>query len=418
MGLNYDGTTYGLPPFETEMRRRLWYQIMFLDNRVSELSGVGCSVLSYVWTTKPPLNVNDSDLYPDMKDPPLESKGITEMVYVLQRCEVANVMQQVKNCSASDTLEDKDRIIENLQQRLTQQYEKFCDPSVPLHLIATLMSRCATAKLSMGPRHPLTIRNSSSLPPAEKDKLFNISLRMMETHNAMVAAPSLKRFMWHVFTNFPFPAHVYLLCTLRVRTTGPLVDRAWQAFADHYRLRRAVGQLTKIAKHRDSALQLALANMTIKAWNAREKDNPTVEVPKFVLHLRCRLGEGKGMCPAPNTCYSIKEPPSITEEVQQPVQVSQVQPQTVGVSPQAGAYQWLQNQPAMQFDMANMGMRFDDDLMQDLIPTFSGDISNDSFGIDLWSDYRPDPSVMGVDSVGVTTNTPDVFSATGNTKWT
>lgn len=89
MGLNIDGTTYGLPPFQVEMRRRVWWQIMLLDIRVSELSGAGHSVLGHSWETKLPLNVNDSDLFPDMRDPPLEHPGATEMIFVLQRCEVS-----------------------------------------------------------------------------------------------------------------------------------------------------------------------------------------------------------------------------------------------------------------------------------------------------------------------------------------
>ena len=120
MGLNFDGTSYGLPPFEVEMRRRLWYQIMFLDNRVSELSGAGCSLLTYIWTTKPPLNVNDSDLFPEMKEIPRECEGITEMVYVLQRCEVANLIQKLKT-GAERTFAEKDREIEELRKRLCER---------------------------------------------------------------------------------------------------------------------------------------------------------------------------------------------------------------------------------------------------------------------------------------------------------
>lgn len=102
------------------MRRRLWYQIMFLDNRVSELSGAGCSLLTYIWTTKPPLNVNDSDLFPEMKEIPRECEGITEMVYVLQRCEVANLIQKLKT-GAERTFAEKDREIEELRKRLCER---------------------------------------------------------------------------------------------------------------------------------------------------------------------------------------------------------------------------------------------------------------------------------------------------------
>ena len=36
MGLHRDGTAFGLKPFETELRRRLWWQICIIDSRSSE----------------------------------------------------------------------------------------------------------------------------------------------------------------------------------------------------------------------------------------------------------------------------------------------------------------------------------------------------------------------------------------------
>lgn len=410
MGLNYDGTTYGLPPYETEMRRRLWYQLMFLDNRVSELSGVGCSILSYIWTTKPPLNVNDSDLFPDMKDSPLESKGATEMLYVLQRCEVANMLQRVKNGSVGEIQEEKDAAIMKLQQSLSERWEQYCDPSVPLHLLTTLMSDAAIGKMLMGPRHPHLI-NASVLPATERDRLFLLALQMIEAHNAMLEAPTLKRFMWHICTNFPFPAHVYLLCALKQRTTGPLVERAWNAFGDHYRNRRIAGLLSHMAKHRDSALQMAIASMTIKAWDARERDVPGVEVPKFVLHLRCRLGGWRNLCPdGKGTCFTTEDQPhqsAVGEKASSPTTAPvpivkahtsvQETPTSSTNAPQVDPYQWLNTQPSNQFDMVNMGMGgFDNEMMQGLMPTLNGDMPNSTFGLDLWGDYQPDMTVNEV----------------------
>ncbi|KAK9322024.1 hypothetical protein V1517DRAFT_362119 [Lipomyces orientalis] len=64
MGLAIDGSNYAIPPFEAEMRRRLWWQLILIENRVAELSSGGICVLAYAWNTKLPANVNDSDLFP------------------------------------------------------------------------------------------------------------------------------------------------------------------------------------------------------------------------------------------------------------------------------------------------------------------------------------------------------------------
>ena len=43
-----------------------------------------------------PLDVNDGDLYPDMKEPPMEHTGVTEMVFCLTRCEIAEFIVSVQ----------------------------------------------------------------------------------------------------------------------------------------------------------------------------------------------------------------------------------------------------------------------------------------------------------------------------------
>jgi hypothetical protein len=72
------------------MRRRLWWQIVLLDNRIAEVSGAGNSILTHAWTTNFPSNINDNDLFAGMRDLPAESTGLTDMVFFLLRCEVAH----------------------------------------------------------------------------------------------------------------------------------------------------------------------------------------------------------------------------------------------------------------------------------------------------------------------------------------
>lgn len=67
--------------FESEMRKRLWSQIGLLELRMAELSGCGTSSLSPVSDALLPMNINDSDLDPDMTLAPKEKEGATEMMF-------------------------------------------------------------------------------------------------------------------------------------------------------------------------------------------------------------------------------------------------------------------------------------------------------------------------------------------------
>lgn len=89
-----------------------------------------------------------------------------------------------------------------------------------------------------------------------------------------------------MYTNFPFPAYLYLVCTLRQRTTGELVERAWQAITDHVTHRDFHGTL----KFKESAMHYALGNLIVKAWEAHEAALPNpIPTPRFISKFRQNL---------------------------------------------------------------------------------------------------------------------------------
>ena len=176
MGLSTDGTNYAIPPFEVEMRRRLWWQIVLIDIRVAELSGAGPAMLSYTWSTKLPSNINDSDLFPDMREPPIERPGITEMIFVRVRCEGVQLIQQNRARTGNYVL--KDDAIEDLEQRVEREYLQHCDPLIPLHMMALTAGRTALCKLKISFRRPLFSLSEKNWSDEEKDTLFKLSYVM------------------------------------------------------------------------------------------------------------------------------------------------------------------------------------------------------------------------------------------------
>ncbi|KUJ13101.1 uncharacterized protein LY89DRAFT_673198 [Mollisia scopiformis] len=373
MGLNFDGTSYGLLPFEVEMRRRLWWQIVLLDFRISELSGAGNSILTHVWTTKLPLNVNDSDLFPDMRDPPTEHPGrVTEMIYVLQRCEAADLLQKLRD--STDPVAVKDAAIDELSKRIEQKYLQYGDPSVPLHLFSTIMARSGMCKLHIGPRHPHLI-HSKELKKDERDQLVKYSLTMIENHNILMATKCLKPYLWHILTNSPFPAHIYLLVALRHHANDELSDRAWTHIGESFRLRRETWAHNESVKHSGTALQLALANLTIKAWEAREKERQGIATPDFITHLREVISTKKA-----------------SRAAQQQTPTDSGESEIVSGAPAdpfGGGYQWGLNEPTSMMDF---GQGLDPNVMPGLMQDQGG-----AMGWEFWNDLMQMPAIPGFD---------------------
>lgn len=46
LGIHRDGSSHNLSPFDTEMRRRVWWQIVFLDGFAAKLCGAGFPAVS------------------------------------------------------------------------------------------------------------------------------------------------------------------------------------------------------------------------------------------------------------------------------------------------------------------------------------------------------------------------------------
>lgn len=134
MGLHHDGEALGLPPFEVQMRRRLFWQLIPLDGFAGQHSGTGISMLPGSWDVKMPLNVNDDQIYPGMTQWPEEQKGATDMIYVLCRAGLSHYYSKValrlKESGPSVHLQEgglTDSHIDEVERTLEDKFLRYCD---------------------------------------------------------------------------------------------------------------------------------------------------------------------------------------------------------------------------------------------------------------------------------------------------
>ena len=257
LGIHRDGSHFDLPAFDIEMRRRLWWQICILDSRASEDHGCDPTINDHNFDTQMPLNVNDTDLSPDMKELPEAKIGCTEMTFGLIRFEITSVLRRIqyvppgpKRCTrffSEATVERKEQWIRECHARLEERYLQNTDMSVPLYwvsydpktsspsfltpfqVIATV-SRLIMSKMWLIIYHPFQrIDGGTSLPQETRDKLFETSLENIEYSLLLETEEKTRRWGWLFRTYVQWHAIAFLLSELRVRTTGPEVERAWRA---------------------------------------------------------------------------------------------------------------------------------------------------------------------------------------------
>ncbi|EFQ33167.1 fungal specific transcription factor domain-containing protein [Colletotrichum graminicola] len=307
MGLHRDAAAFGLSPYEVEQRRRLWWTIVGYDRRIGEMTGSTVTALSTAGDCKLPLNINDTDLHVNGKDAPTPHQGVTEMLFVLIRTELAmainiDSMRDPQRHSDKDGAlgsaaprpgptvrmagQDQSYTLDGFFAHIEGTYLKWCDPKIPLHFFTLTMTRQALCKMRV---ISFLVRmgngEASTLADHERDTLFLEAIQMIEYDNIVQAADSLQGYKWYTYLHFPFPAYMFLVTELRHRLTGPMVERAWDAIAENHERRGLMSTL-------HSPMHIAFGNLFIKAWDAHEAGQQQIgkpmQEPMWITRLRQR----------------------------------------------------------------------------------------------------------------------------------
>ena len=239
MGIHRDGEQFALTPFETEMRRRLWWQICALDHRTSEDHGTDASITMHMFDTGVPLNINDTDITPEMQSPPTEREGFTEMTFDLIRYTIARTFRLINQSVSGSptcrvvtqnlTLEEKERAVEELRQELETKYLRYCDMNIPLNWVTATVTRLVMAKMWLIIHHPFQREDAGAgLPQDIKDRLFLTSIEAIQYTRLLETEKATSKWGWLFRTYVQWHAVAYVLSELCVRKQGPDVEAAWQ----------------------------------------------------------------------------------------------------------------------------------------------------------------------------------------------
>jgi hypothetical protein len=295
IGLHRDGEKLGLPPFETEIRRRLWWFIMMLEGYSSKLAGTGASGNLLMGDVKMPSNINDSDLFLGMTETPKENEGATEMMFFLIRCHVGDflrrsadtgrtfdgVWNRFTNSAVQVTV--KDRAIDELEIVLQQKYLQYCDPAITWHYMCTQLGKAIVFMMRFMAHS--TEYHKAEMAQSERNTLFDLAVQVCECQNLAYIMKEMQGFMWHVNSHFQWKAFIFLLSELRYRFEGPQVEEAWKEVERSYDFHPSFDK--ELSRR---ALPIAVNNLTLKAWDAyiAVRGVPITGEPYFIQIIRGR----------------------------------------------------------------------------------------------------------------------------------
>jgi hypothetical protein len=245
MGLHRDGERLGLSPFQSELRRRVWWHILGRDGRAAEDSGLQkfCTMRS---DARLPLHVDDADLDPGMASLPPPRMGVfTAMTLPLAGYEITRAVRRLASIAAMATPASppEEAVRVEIVERTRLRVEELlagCNPVIPRHRLALLTSRLAMRKAdlvsrqqwrALACRHPNSGGDgagSRGMPFATDEDLAE-ALDVLELALQIGSDEMLKPYSWLWRMNPDYHVVMYLLWHLCVQPEGPNVQRAWKA---------------------------------------------------------------------------------------------------------------------------------------------------------------------------------------------
>ncbi|KAL9097653.1 MAG: hypothetical protein Q9163_006321 [Psora crenata] len=240
LGLHREGTSVNMSPFAVEMRRRLWWELIALDVRCCEDRASDPLILESSFNTRRPLNINDSDISPEMTEPPVERIGFTEMAKGNVSNEVSflkwqfGYMPPIKdgdpvNPPPPPSFQEQMAMLAEIEKTLHDKILVHCDPKIPIAWVVSVIARLIMFRIRLVIYHPIEFPDRpGSRPNVSGEQLLETAVQVLEYTHLLDTEPAAARWRWFFKTYVQWYTLATTLAELCVQSRGPLVERAWR----------------------------------------------------------------------------------------------------------------------------------------------------------------------------------------------
>ncbi|KAK1491533.1 fungal specific transcription factor domain-containing protein [Colletotrichum tamarilloi] len=236
LGVHEDGSRLGLGPFETEMRCRLWWHLTALDATAPESHGFNNTMADRGKIFRLPLNVNDTELWPQMDEAPAGRDEWTETTFSIMNLDLCrNLRHAVSAVGAADE-RTREAKIQQTESSMAHRWLRFAPKNSDLHSAAESLLRISVAKA----RFILMLQAWLSAPMEQERRYRYLP------HSLLIAAIELLEQGYLLQSGKLFPGYAWfyqqhpqlyaLFLTLRTLVDSPErgeAERAWLA-VDNY----------------------------------------------------------------------------------------------------------------------------------------------------------------------------------------
>ncbi|KAJ4319332.1 hypothetical protein N0V84_006417 [Fusarium piperis] len=290
MGIQTEAINAKYTVLEAEMRRRLWWSLMLFDARMSGLSDHKPMILAPTWDCAIPLNVSDSDLREETKEPPPPRAGVSEVFFAVVRSELGQFIRHTRfhleftNPALKPIAKElpDDGNLGALEKMAEEKYLKFCDSDNPLQYMTIWTTRAQLSNyrlLENYSRHLDPVDNQTREP---RSAALSHALRWLECDTKLASSPLTKGYTWFIQLYFPFPAYIRIAQDLKAHPLGSEAERAWEVMSDNYDARFGI----EVGVY--NPVFIPFSNFILHAWGMCEEASKesSVTPPRIITRIK------------------------------------------------------------------------------------------------------------------------------------
>ncbi|KAK8079223.1 fungal-specific transcription factor domain-containing protein [Apiospora phragmitis] len=300
IGLHRDGSHFpSLDPFEIEVRRRAWWALYMLNARSSEDQGTELAMGNDSFDTKIPLNINDTDIEPGMKEPPKARVGISDTTYALVSIEYCTTTRKLASLEMKNGIPDLDhlsRLLEDIYEKLDREcFQHVLQVGEVRRELGIAVTRIVIAKLKLLIFVPLLLSSPAGhFSDDIRTSLFMAAIEVAEYNHSMNENKAFIPYRWLFQTYTHWHSVVYLLLEISRRPWSPLVERAWVAL--HSKWLIPVNAF-KMDKNKEISMPLKKLLAKARAHRTAELQRLRSDPGLEEMDRRSQVPASSGSCP-------------------------------------------------------------------------------------------------------------------------
>lgn len=232
IGLNHE--TIPRSPYTTELRRRLWQLVRFLDTYAALDRGTEPLIQSSTFDTPKAKNTNDADFDENSTSIP-EREGLTDMSYAQLLYDAIDYNMRLtipESKSSGETWQQRMEFAETFEGQVREKYWKYCNQSDPLQRLLVQVSKSMLNSIKLRAIRPLHNQISSGTPRVDSPYVLKLATDCMRASEALLADPETAQYRWMVWVQWHALAVALAgLCSIR---DTELANEAWVQVEQSY----------------------------------------------------------------------------------------------------------------------------------------------------------------------------------------